>query len=67
MAYGHAERNLAVIRQLEAETRQLLSHLAYLDQERGDTTGTAAEPPSAEGLRGPVNHRLGMSAVSVRN
>jgi hypothetical protein len=24
MAYGHAERNLALIRQLEAETRQLL-------------------------------------------
>jgi hypothetical protein len=24
MAYGHAERNLALIRQLEAETRKLL-------------------------------------------
>jgi hypothetical protein len=27
MAYGHAERNLALIRQLEAETRQLLDSL----------------------------------------
>ena len=27
MAYGHAERNLALIRQLEAETRQLLESL----------------------------------------
>ncbi len=27
MAYGHAERNLALVRQLEAETRQLLESL----------------------------------------
>ena len=27
MAYGHAERNLALIRQLEAETSQLLDSL----------------------------------------
>jgi hypothetical protein len=27
MAYGHAERNLALLRQLEAETRQLLKSL----------------------------------------
>jgi hypothetical protein len=27
MAYGHAERNLAVLRQLEVETRQLLESL----------------------------------------
>lgn len=27
MAYGHAERNLALLRQLEAETRQLLEGL----------------------------------------
>jgi len=26
MSYGHAERNLALIRQLEAETRQLFSN-----------------------------------------
>ena len=34
MAYGHAERNLALIRQLEAETRQLLAGLPQLDQEQ---------------------------------
>jgi hypothetical protein len=34
MAYGHAERNLALIRQLEAETRQLLIRLPELDQEQ---------------------------------
>jgi hypothetical protein len=34
MSYGHAERNLAIIRQLEAETRQLLDSLPQLDQEQ---------------------------------
>jgi hypothetical protein len=34
MAYGHAERNLAVIRQLEAETVQLLDGLDELDPEQ---------------------------------
>ncbi len=33
MAYGHAERNLALIRQLEAETRQLVDRLPQLGQE----------------------------------
>jgi hypothetical protein len=31
MAYGHAERNLAALRQLEVETRQLLESLDRLD------------------------------------
>ena len=34
MAYGHAERNLAVLRQLEAETRQLLESLDQPDPEQ---------------------------------
>jgi hypothetical protein len=34
MSYGHAERNLALIRQLEAETRQLLDGLSQPDQEQ---------------------------------
>jgi hypothetical protein len=34
MAYGHAERNLALLRQLEAETRQLLESLDQPDPER---------------------------------
>jgi hypothetical protein len=34
MSYGHAERNLALIRQLEAETRQLLGSQVQPDQEQ---------------------------------
>ena len=34
MGYGHAERNLALIRQLEAETRELLGTLGQPDQEQ---------------------------------
>jgi hypothetical protein len=34
MAYGHAERNLALIRQLEAETRDLLGTLEQPDPEQ---------------------------------
>jgi hypothetical protein len=34
MGYGHAERNLALIRQLEAETRELLETLDQLDPEQ---------------------------------
>jgi hypothetical protein len=34
MSYGHAERNLALIRQLEAETRQLFGNLAPSEQEQ---------------------------------
>ncbi len=34
MAYGHAERNLALLRQLEAETRQLLETLDQPDPEQ---------------------------------
>jgi hypothetical protein len=34
MTYGHAERNLALIRQLEAETRQLLDSFPQLDHEQ---------------------------------
>jgi len=34
MGYGHAERNLALIRQLEAETRELLGTLDEPDPEQ---------------------------------
>ena len=34
MAYGHAERILAAIRLLEAETRELLDELPQLDPEQ---------------------------------
>jgi hypothetical protein len=34
MAYGHAERNLTLLRQLEAETRQLIENLDQPDPEQ---------------------------------
>ena len=34
MAYGHAERNLALIRLLEAETRQVLTGVSQPDPEQ---------------------------------
>jgi hypothetical protein len=34
MAYAHAERNLAILRQLVAETRQLLESLNQPDPEQ---------------------------------
>jgi hypothetical protein len=49
MAYGHAERNLAAIRKLEAETRQLLGTMTQLDQEQSAWLGEAAGP----GDKGP--------------
>ena len=39
MAYGHAERNLAAICKLEAETRQLPGSMAQLDQEQSACLG----------------------------
>jgi hypothetical protein len=34
MTYGHAERNLTFLRQLEAETRQVLENLDQPDPEQ---------------------------------
>ena len=42
MAYGHAERNLALIRQLEAETRQLLATVTQPDPEQSAWTPEAS-------------------------
>jgi hypothetical protein len=44
MAYGHAERNLATIRRLEAETSQLADSPAQLDQEQPAGTPEIASP-----------------------
>jgi hypothetical protein len=41
MAYGHAERNLALIRQLEAETASLLDHQGELDTAQAPWVGEA--------------------------
>jgi hypothetical protein len=65
MAYGHAERTLAAIRLLEAETRQLLGGLPVLDREQSQwlqevTVARSqqcqlalAEPPAPEALMRP--------------
>ena len=55
MSYGHAERNLALIRQLEAETRQLFGSLAPSEQEQPPepaSPGSWAAAP--RGLTGAV-------------
>ena len=49
MTYGHAERNLAFIRQLEAETRQLtvrsaVGRVPHLTSERGAESLTGGKP-----------------------
>lgn len=57
MAYGHAERTLAAIRLLEAETRDLLNGLEHLDPEHVQWLRDAVEsasqrlqPPARGGL-----------------
>jgi hypothetical protein len=55
MSYGHAERNLALIRQLEAETRQLLENLDPPDTEQPawlQTARRALLPPVAPVIPG---------------
>jgi hypothetical protein len=46
MAYGHAERTLATIRLLEAETRELLSRQEHLDPEQAEWLRQAADSAS---------------------
>jgi hypothetical protein len=46
MAYGHAERTLATIRQLEAETRELLARQEHLDPEQAEWLHEAADSAS---------------------
>ena len=47
MSYGHAERNLALIRQLEAETRQLFGSAAQPEQEQLPEPGTSGSSSAA--------------------
>jgi len=49
MAYGHAERNLALIRQLEAETRKLLGSLNHLNPEESAWLQEVTGPRSQAG------------------
>ena len=78
MAYGHAERNLALVRQLEAQTRQLLESLGRLDPEQSawllEVTRphrpvlpalggpTASIEDTARGLDGPTYGRVGVDS-----
>jgi hypothetical protein len=52
MAYGHAERNLALIRQLEAETRQLLASVTQPDPEQSP----GCERPARTSSRGKITY-----------
>lgn len=47
MSYGHAERNLALIRQLEAETRQLFGSMAQPEQEQLPEPAAREDPSRA--------------------
>jgi len=61
MSYGHAERNLAAIRQLEAETRELLLRLGELDPEQQRwlkaTTPPGQERPGLLAAKGSASSR----------
>ena len=57
MAYGHAERNLALIRQLEAETGQLLAGMEQQDAEQAawlKESGLVLPPPQTAAELSPV-------------
>ncbi len=60
MAYGHAERTLAAIRLLEAETRELLNGLEHLDPEHVQWLQDAVESASLR-LQAPA--RSGLTAT----
>jgi hypothetical protein len=63
MAYGHAERNLAEIRQLEAETRKLLGSLDQLDPEQSAWLQEVISP----GRRAVHQDRLETATASRRS
>lgn len=50
MAYGHAERTLAAIRLLEAETRELLSRQDQLDPEEAQWLRDVGQPELPGGI-----------------
>jgi hypothetical protein len=53
MAYGHAERNLALIRQLEAETRQLLATVAQPDPDQSAFLPGRGQSPTETSSQSP--------------
>jgi hypothetical protein len=63
MAYGHAERNLALIRQLEAETKQLLGTEAQPDP--GPSAWMLGASPTSSPADDQANRRLPSGIISV--
>jgi hypothetical protein len=61
MAYGHAERTLATIRQLEAETRELLLGLDQLDQQQAEWLAGLA-PARSQRLTSANTQQAGLEA-----
>ena len=59
MAYGHAERNLALIRELEAETRQLLGSLDQLNPEQPSRLPDGFQVARQEIEQRPCSHEVG--------
>jgi hypothetical protein len=59
MAYGHAERNLALIRKLEAETRQLLGSLDQLNPEDSAWLQDDSQVARQEIEHKPCSHEVG--------
>ena len=61
MTYGHAERTLAAIRLLEAETRELLNSLEQLDSEQArwlhDAADSAAHRLQSADPAGYLTHK----------
>jgi hypothetical protein len=70
MAYGHAERNLALIRQLEAETAQLLGDVAEPDPEQSawlrDAEASVSRASSASASRSDSTASSAGSCSAVR-
>jgi len=61
MAYGHAERNLALIHQLEAETMNLLGSLEQPDSEQSAWLQEIVPPREAGGSPALAGDRKSVS------
>ena len=63
MSYGHAERNLALIRQLEAEIRQWLGNQVQPEQGLPEPAGPGSQvtAPSSEARTGALGALTGIA------
>lgn len=75
MSYGHAERNLTFLRQLEAETMQLLGRADQLNPEQSawlqeirnpDNAAAICDVPPTDRLSGPVGRRARRRGESAK-